>query len=75
LDFFRHTFATRLLEEGVSLKVVTDLLGHEDISTTGNTYSHVHSKVKTAAANEINSLLKRKKVSLKERIQALEILS
>jgi len=57
----RHTFATRLLEEGVSLKVVSDLLGHEDISTTGNTYSHVHPKMKTAAANEINSLLKRKK--------------
>jgi len=70
----RHTFATRLLEEGVSLKVVADLLGHEDISTTGNTYSHVHPKMKTAAANEINSLLKRKKASPKERMQQAKIL-
>lgn len=66
----RHTFATRLLEEGVSLKVVADLLGHEDISTTGNIYSHVHPKLKTGAATEINSYLKRKKVSPKERIQS-----
>lgn len=71
----RHTFATRLLEEGVSLKVVSDLLGHEDISTTGNIYSHVHPKLKVGAANEINNYLKRKKVSPKERIQVEKVLS
>lgn len=61
----RHTFATRLLEEGESLKVVSDLLGHEDIATTGNIYSHVHPKMKTGAANKMNGLLKTKKVSPK----------
>lgn len=59
----RYTFATRLLEEGESLKVVSDLLGHEDISTTGKIYSHVHPKMKTGAANKMNGLLKTKKVS------------
>lgn len=42
----RHTFATRLCESGISVKVVQTILGHVDISTTMNIYVSVTSEMK-----------------------------
>ena len=42
----RHTFATRLCESGINVKVIQDVLGHVDISTTMDIYVDVMNDTK-----------------------------
>ena len=42
----RHTFATRLCEAGLNIKVIQDVLGHKDISTTMDIYVDVTKELK-----------------------------
>ena len=60
LHSLRHTFATKLIEEGEDIRVVQALLRHSDIRTTGNVYAHVTSKTKKRATNRIDNVLRRK---------------
>lgn len=53
----RHTFATNMLEEGVSIYTLKDFLGHESISTT-LIYGDITSKLKKESVEKINRKLK-----------------
>jgi integrase len=54
----RHTFATRLLERGVAMKEVQELLRHEVMATTADIYSHVSEELKREAISKLNHVLK-----------------
>lgn len=47
----RHSSASSMLSEGVNMKVIQKRLGHKNIKTTLNTYSHVSTEDDEKAAN------------------------
>jgi integrase len=53
----RHTCATLLLTAGEAPHVVSERLGHSDVSITLNTYAHVLTEHARGAANRIGALL------------------
>ena len=53
----RHTYATWMLEQGVSPKVVQTMLGHSSISITLDVYSHVSLALEKQAAATLNAAL------------------
>lgn len=53
----RHTSATLLLLEGVHVKIVSERLGHADVTLTLNTYSHVLPDMQRDATAAIGCLL------------------
>lgn len=50
----RHTFATMLFENGCSIKIVSELLGHCDTRVTENTYIHIIQKQKIKAIEDLD---------------------
>lgn len=58
----RHTFATRALEAGIHPKVVSEMLGHANISITLDLYSHVLPDLKKEAATKLNHLFDNKTI-------------
>jgi integrase len=51
----RHTGATLLINQGIPLKNVSGRLGHADISTTGNIYSHYLKSADKAIADKLEN--------------------
>ncbi len=51
----RHTYCTDLQKAGVDLKTASYLMGHSDISTTANIYSHTDGEMLQAAAEKIRA--------------------
>jgi len=52
---FRHAFATHLLEDGVNIRVVQELMGHADVKTT-EIYTHVMAKDIQAVSSPLETL-------------------
>ena len=56
----RHTCASLLFAQGVSLKEIQAWLGHSTIGTTANIYTHLDENNKLSSANAILSILPKK---------------
>lgn len=54
LHSLRHTFATRCLESGVSIRVVQKWLGHSRIDTTSKIYTHILSSFEFDECKKLN---------------------
>lgn len=52
----RHTHATLLILNGENVKVVSERLGHKDITTTLNTYTHVMQEMKNNTADLLDDI-------------------
>jgi len=53
---FRHSHASLLISKGVPLTVISERLGHKDLTTTLNKYSHLIPEDEDKAINSINKL-------------------
>ncbi len=54
----RHTFTTRLIEAGTNVKVVQEILGHADISTTLDIYADVTEDTKVKTFRDLENTFK-----------------
>lgn len=56
LHALRHTFATMLLESGIQPKIAQEILGHSNVTTTLNIYSHVVPEVLNGVASLLDDV-------------------
>ncbi len=63
LHDLRHTSASLLIAQGVHAKIISERLGHSDISVTMNTYGHAFKSADRAAADKLDSFFIVKKQS------------
>jgi integrase len=57
----RHAYATLLLEDGEELGVISRTLGHANITTTANVYSHVTPSMQERTAARMDAIRTRHK--------------
>lgn len=54
----RHTFASRLCENEQNLKVIQEIMGHEDIQTTMNVYAEATAEAKKISMENLEGKIK-----------------
>jgi integrase len=57
VDEFRHSYATHLVEAGISLRTVQDILGHSSLRTT-EVYMHVTVPGRERVHEVVNQLMR-----------------
>ena len=53
-----------MLQRGVDIKTLSDILGHSQISTSLDIYTHVYDSTKAIAVEDFNNLIMGKKDEL-----------
>lgn len=61
LHALRHTNATLMIANGTDIKTVSKRLGHANITTTGNIYTHAIQEADERAAEALNDIFAKKK--------------
>lgn len=73
----RHTFATRLCESGINMKVIQDVLGHADIGTTMNIYADATNEMKkkefVSFGNYLNNAVKKEEEPQKKESMVVDV--
>lgn len=59
LPDLRHTCASLLLSNGISMKQIQIWLGHSTFSTTADIYAHLDYSAQEASANAMNGMFNR----------------
>ena len=62
----RHTFASLMVEQGTSIKVVQELMGHATVQMTLDTYTHVLPGATAEAVNKLQGFFKEEETSSRE---------
>ena len=55
----RHTFATRMCESDINIKVIQDILGHSEIQTTLDIYTDATEHMKKKNMKKLSDYLER----------------
>ncbi len=53
MSHFRHTFASRFCENETNVKVIQEVMGHADVSTTMNIYAEANPEVTREALEKL----------------------
>lgn len=53
----RHTHATILIQQNINVKLISERLGHVDIETTLNTYSHVLPDMQKSVSDKLDKII------------------